>query len=128
VRCYMWGRLPGHDGQVWRLPEELAELHGKEVVDIVAGPACAPPSCSHPGPWTLPFGPECAISIPRTLPMPSYDSPHPIQQTLLIPSNDLWPRASSELSPPAYPFLREVPCRSAVVPQPRHISEPPPRP
>jgi len=43
MRCYMWGRLPGHDGQVWRLPEELAELHGKEVVDIVAGPACPPP-------------------------------------------------------------------------------------
>ena len=63
VRCYMWGRLPGHDGQVWRLPEELAELHGKEVVDIVAGPACAPlhTVTLDPGPWTLDFRPACAI-------------------------------------------------------------------
>ena len=87
VRCYMWGRLPGHDGQVWRLPEELAELHGKEVVDIVAGPACPPPFIQPP--WTL--DPEFSTSLRHLHPTdashailrlsPSHptDPPHPIQ-------------------------------------------------
>ena len=36
--CYMWGVVPGADGAVWRLPEELPELRGLDVFAMVASP------------------------------------------------------------------------------------------